>query len=235
MPKRNNKSENEKYSEIIGERLKALRKKYGSEHGDPDMNMHDFGRAIGFECPTDDDAAMDAFIGKLERGDLIIMPTELQRYSAACGVSIDYIINGSDHVEPTKEFTFVDLCREIVNLDKCGLLDFVVEGNRHGITFTEIDDDEIYGDYAAGGPWRTINAGKQTISQFLNTFIDEYYTSKIKLTDGDLPRSRQLLDDAIRYAIENFEIKTELNPCPKSTNKILSSIEAARNDELPFD
>lgn len=219
MSKPSARNENEKVkSAEIGKRLYELRLKYGEKVNKPNIRQGDFGAALGIGGDTQ--ASRDTLVGRLERGECDIKPSELQKYSQLCGVSIDYIVNGSEHVDKPAAITIADVCREIIRMDKCGMIDIITHGDRYGILFRDIWDEINDTDYGkmtftdANGttvdipqepPMEDIEAA--TYSDSIQQFIEEYCTVKdISSQMGYTKYGRQAAELAEKGALSSVEM-----------------------------
>lgn len=216
-----NEKEKTKSAEI-GNRLLELRKNYGKSVG-KSISQGDFGAVLGIGGDTQ--ASRDTLIGRLERGECDIKPSELQRYSEVCGVSIDYIVNGGEykHEVPPTEYTIRDFCNAIVLLDKCGLLHILNLDDKFMISFEErefvdtMDDlyfDRLDGEFAC---WETdgVFDNSADLPPFcdLRKFINSYGAIKRIMQVKDIPDRKSIADLALAKSIENvtpFPINTLL-------------------------
>lgn len=186
----------------IGKRLASLREAYGVSIGNRKINMHEFGRALGFTTNDATNAALDNYISRLEKGDLAPNAVDLQRYSQLCHVSIDYIVSGSDYETPKTEISLADMLEELTKLDDCGLIDIVNDGERRGILFRNITDDRWLPDNVTDKT--PYNAERIYYATLLRTFISNYSDAR-SIATLDLPNSKNLSKLTISSVLDNFE------------------------------
>lgn len=230
-----NEKEKTKSAEI-GNRLLELRKNYGKSVG-KSISQGDFGAVLGIGGDTQ--ASRDTLIGRLERGECDIKPSELQRYSEVCGVSIDYIVNGSEHKEPPAEFSFVDLCRLIKKLDECRLIDLISEPDSRGIVFRNIPKPEpIYipeHDRYINPIETDLDKQRRWLANWLCEFIVNYTAGKRLKDNAELNRRDWLSKKAIEGAIDDFETVVETISHMPSVDKFLQATIEEDNEKLPFE
>lgn len=193
-------------SKEIGKRLRGLRVRYGESIGNAKINMHDFGKLLGLDYTTD--AAMDNYIGKLERGEYAITPSETLLYSRLCGVSADYILCGTESERVPDLF---DLCREIVNMDKCGLIDFVNDECKKGILITDIAGGYAERDYDFKKIGETFcrtdrMTAKENYTDTLRNFITKYCTIKELSSLDGITNFDWIIDDLINSTFANTKV-----------------------------
>lgn len=124
------------HSAEIGERLKQLRIEYGKSRNET-INQEEFGKILGLD--VSDGASMQGLVGKLERGDTLISPAELEKYAQTCDVTIDYVVSGKKGEERDADITLKDFCDALVKLDKCGLLHLLNRQNELLVSFGRRD------------------------------------------------------------------------------------------------
>lgn len=108
----------------IGERLASLRKEYGRTHDREGINQEEFAEVLGLYCTSQNQT--QKAMSNIEKGKVVYRLPLLQRYSQVCNVSIDYIVNGSEfekREDERDEYTALDVCRNIIALDRSGLID----------------------------------------------------------------------------------------------------------------
>lgn len=219
MSKYSVRNEKEKTkSEEIGQRLRDLRLKYGKKINQPTLRQGAFAAILGIG--GDSQGSRDSLVGRLERGECDIKPSELKKYSQLCGVSIDYIVNGGEyeHADIPTAITLSDLCNEIMRLDKCGMIDFVTHGNRQGILFRDLFDEMRTKDYgvmtfmgADGNPVSipkeptTADNDAACYSDTIQQFIANYCAVKDMLAQvGYTKYGRQAADLAEKGALNDL-------------------------------
>lgn len=169
----------------IGARLANLRKEYCKTHNLDGDNQEIFGKLLGL-C-SDSENYVQKTMSNIEKGKVVYRIPLLQRYSQLCGVSLEYIINGSDAGNTSiAQYSLVDLCETILKLDQCGMIDFVtVQGNSGFVFYSPTD----------------LNTSS-LISANLDRFIREYAKIKNMLEDTMLGDD---LDRQVRHAaVNNF-------------------------------
>lgn len=243
MSKHSERNENEKTkSREIGKRLQDLRLMYGEKVNRPNIRQGDFGAILGIG--GDSQGSRDTLIGRLERGVCDIKPSELQKYSQVCGVSVDYIVNGSEYEKPTPEITFVDLCREIINLDKCGLIEFVKRQGQHGILIRDITPPDLPNPQKDPNVSETDIEIAQTdreqafIAYHLDKFIESYCAVQEIKNDLRIPKRDWAVTKLSDDAIDDFQWFAKQLDLPESSKRLLADIEAAEKKrylDLPFE
>lgn len=240
MSKHSARNENEKTkSAEIGRRLQDLRLEYGKKVNKPNIRQGDFGELLGIGGDTQ--GSRDTLVGRLERGECDIKPSELQKYSQLCGVSIDYIVNGGEYTreETLPEFTFNDLCKLIVDLDNCGLIDIVSSGAQ-GFKFRDIEPPQpIYiaeqDRYLDPLPESDTQEKVRYIADSLRKFIIGYNAAKQLVNDRRLARNEWLAEKGIEGALKDFEMEAAALLYP-SVAKLTKEVVEDRKlyESLPF-
>lgn len=132
----------------IGNRLAKLRVDYTEKHK---INQEDFGKLLGLGYKTK--GSMQSNLSKIERGEVDYHIPLLQRYAKVCGTTLDYIISGVetrpiDTPDKAPEYTIAGLCKDIMKLDECGLIEFFTStDDRYGILFRDIKAEMQNKDY----------------------------------------------------------------------------------------
>lgn len=202
----------------MGERLIQLREQYSRQHGEK-CNQEKFGRDILkiddlYEShSTDPDAetaplsgaAIKKLMNAWEGGHKDVPPIVLQRYSLACGVSIDSIINGEEFKPSPANVTLKDLCKQIELLDLCGMIK--TEIDKDGKTRIEFCAPDTtfgngyllaLGDYVCDAPRDYLIA--------LRRFIEQY---KIVKQINSIPGSADVARDAMETLYRNIPERSE--------------------------
>lgn len=198
----------------IGIRLSKLRVEYSEKHK---VNQEDFGKLLGLDYKA---GTMQKTISHIENGDIsnYYLPL-LQRYADVCGASLDYIINGTEYKRSDEEFTFVDLCKEIAKLDKCGLIDIVKNGDVCGFKFHNIAD-----------PLTASQKSRAFISDRFQNFIAALYAAKKIQRDEDLPRRDWLAENAVDGAVDDFDFFLSMSGTVKSADRLLQQLKQEQEE-----
>lgn len=238
MSKHSARNENEKTKSVeIGKRLYELRLKYGEKVNKPNIRQGDFGAALGIGGDTQ--GSRDTLVGRLERGECDIKPSELQKYSQLCGVSIDYIVNGSEYEEPTQEITFLDLCKLIIKLDKCGLI--LLDSNDSLVFFQQYEPDyETRYDYMdrpiPPDPDLLADIDRRIISKAVKSFLRSYRAAQELLKSTNLSQKEWLVEKAVEGAVNDFEETMNKFKPALSADRLIQEIEdGTLYEPLPFD
>lgn len=137
----------------IGKRLAGLRTEYGKKLGLKHISQEDFARRLGLDANSSN--LLQKNMSQIEQGKVVYRLPLLLRYAHLCDVSLEYIIDGTvcDDESTSSErditFSIADLCKEIVKLDECGLIDFISVDGREGILFRDIEEEVNNTDYGA--------------------------------------------------------------------------------------
>lgn len=197
----------------VGNRLLQLREEYSRQHGET-FSQERFGvevLKIGdlYESHSKDPdgetvpmtgLAIKNLLQKLESGSRDVPPTILQRYSQACGVSIDSIVNGEEFKPAPTNITLKDLCRQIELLDRCGMIKTEIDID--GKTRIEFCAPEtsfgsgsllVLGEYVGNAPRDYLIA--------LHRFIEQY---KIVKQIDSIPGSADVARDAMDTLYRNI-------------------------------
>lgn len=194
----------------VGNRLLQLREEYSRQHGET-FSQERFGvevLKIGdlYESHSKDPdgetvpmtgLAIKNLLQKLESGSRDVPPTILQRYSQACGVSIDSIVNGEEFKPAPATVTLKDLCKQIELLDRCGMIKSEI--GKDGETCIEFCAPDTrfgtlpFGDYISNAPRDYLIA--------LRRFIEQY---KIVKQIDSIPGSADVARDAMDTLYRNI-------------------------------
>lgn len=194
----------------IGERLIQLREEYSRQHGEK-CSQEKFGTdvlKIGelYESLSKDPdaetaplsgAAIKKLMNAWEGGHKDVPSIILQRYSQACGVSIDSIINGEEFKPAPATVTLKDLCKQIELLDRCGMIKSEI--GKDGETCIEFCAPDTrfgtlpFGDYISNAPRDYLIA--------LRRFIEQY---KIVKQIDSIPGSADVARDAMDTLYRNI-------------------------------
>lgn len=197
----------------IGERLIQLREEYSRQHGEK-CSQEKFGTdvlKIGelYESLSKDPdaetaplsgAAIKKLMNAWEGGHKDVPSIILQRYSQACGVSIDSIINGEEFKPAPAPVTLKDLCKQIELLDRCGMIK--TETDKDGKTCIEFCSPDttfgngsllVLGEYVGNAPRDYLIA--------LRRFIEQY---KIVKQIDSIPGSADVARDAMDTLYRNI-------------------------------
>lgn len=194
----------------VGNRLLQLREEYSRQHSET-FSQERFGvevLKIGdlYESHSKDPdgetvpmtgLAIKNLLQKLESGSQDVPSIILQRYSQACGVSIDSIINGEEFKPAPATVTLKDLCKQIELLDRCGMIKSEI--GKDGETRIEFCAPDTrfgtlpFGDYISNAPRDYLIA--------LRRFIEQY---KIVKQIDSIPGSADVARDAMDTLYRNI-------------------------------
>lgn len=246
MSKDSPRNKNEKTkSKEIGKRLQDLRLEYSKKVKKPKIRQGEFGKLLGIG--GDSQGSRDTLVGRLERGECDIKPSELQKYSRLCGVSIDYIVNGSEYEQPTQEFTFLDLCKLIIKLDKCGLILLKNDDSLEFFQQHEPDYEERYDYYGRPvppDPELLADVDRRIISKAMKTFLRSYRAAQELLDNKNLSQKEWLVEKAIEGAVNDFETTMNARKPAVSADQLIKEMKDGTlipldipdpiDEELPF-
>lgn len=232
----------------IGERLKQLRINYGKSQG-KNINQEEFGKILGLE--VSEGSSMQGLVGKLERGDTLISPAELIKYSSVCGVSIDYIVTGTIDAERKPNMTLRDFCDAIVKLDKCGMLhvlkredDLLISFNSRPFVEESYSNwgqleapahyEEIDGEFSRWGTDSYTDGKSKYQSPFgdLQTFMSNYVPVKRLANADTFPDHDSLAELALEKSLDKvsaYPIEDLLRDATKQYNDDLAELIATFN------
>lgn len=232
----------------IGMRLQELRENYVDADGKK-PSQEKFAELMGIDCK---ESSVQSIMSKIETGKQAVTLAQLIQYSKLCNVSIDSILKGSDFKEKPTPFTITDLCRQIVILDKCGLIDLIDNMDLSdtarskrllGVLIEEMGYDEPRYD-AEYDYWispSSFEMAQEVCSSAIRTFIARYTAIKRIATDSDAGIDKWMIDTLVDNALADVASK-----CGKlSADLLLSSTDPAfylpnayppnTEDELPFE
>lgn len=223
----------------IGKRLAGLRIEYGKNRGLKHISQEDFARRLGLDANSSN--LLQKNMSQIEQGKVVYRLPLLQRYAHLCDVSLEYIIDGTvcDDESTSSErditFSIADLCKEIVKLDECGLIDFISVDGREGILFRDIAGEIENTDYgvleyvAPNGEKRCVPKDVPILDQIkaaytdvILSFISNYHAVK---QIGSMIHGEQARQLALKGAYADVDIYDSF-----STDSLLEEIERERTN-----
>lgn len=210
----------------IGMRLQQLRENYVDADGNK-PSQEKFAELIGLDCK---DSSVQSIMSKIENGKQAVTLAQLMQYSKLCNVSIDSILKGNDFKKKPTPFTITDLCRQIVALDRCGLIDLVDNmdlsdpmRSKHllGLLIEECEYDEPRYD-AEYDYWikpTAFEEAQEMCSSALRSFIERYASIKRIADDNTAGLEKWMIDSLVEKALADVTSK-----CGEITTELLQSL-----------
>lgn len=224
----------------MGERLTQLREEYSRRHG-KSYSQERFGSQVlmlrdiyeshsgepGAASKEMSGNAIKQLIGDWEGGHKDVPSIILQRYSQACGVSIDSIVNGEEFKPEPTNVTLKDLCRQIELLDRCRMIKTeITKDGRTCIEFCSADTNfgldpfDVFGDYYCNAPRDYLIA--------LRRFIEQY---KIVKQIDRIPDSADVARGAMETLYKNIPERSYEGGIPETIELSAQAILDTLGDE----